>query len=34
MKNIETLYYRYLHLNILISYHISEESEGCHLSWL
>ena len=25
MKNNETLYYRYLHLNVWISYHISEE---------
>jgi len=29
MKNIINLYYRYLHLNILISYHISEESYWC-----
>jgi len=34
MKNIENLYYGYLHLNVLISYHISEKSDEWHLSWL
>jgi hypothetical protein len=29
---MEKLYYKYLHLNVLISYHVCDEAEGCQLS--